>query len=275
MHYRTAQARQAARPNAGRLLSCFLLAMLVLCGSAAAQETADEQPDPAAKQEPAPKPDRWRAAAELTLTDSRGNQDVRVFTTAFTLEHRQRELFKLVLKSQARYGRSEGHRVAENYRASLDVDLSPGAPVAPFLHTNAERDPFKRLDLRMNSGAGARFSLYARPDTGNLSVSLGILHSYETTAAAIDGVSQTARVNAQVQAMRKLTDDVTFSHQSQYQPVYGTIEDYLLTTNTSLRVLLTRRVALSVSHEYDRDSRPAQDVRRDDRLLKAGVLIEL
>jgi len=274
MHYRTAQTRQAARSIAGRLLSSFLLAMLMLGGSAAAQETPDDQ-EAAGKQEPAPKPDRWRAAAELTLTDSRGNQDVRIFTTAFTLEHRQRELFKLVLKSQARYGRSEGHRVAENYRASLDVDLSPGAPVAPFLHTNAERDPFKRLDLRMNSGAGARLRLYARPDTGNLSLSLGILHSYETTAAAIDGVSQTARVNAQVQAMRKLTEDVMVSHQSQYQPVYGTIEDYLLTTNTSLRVLLTRRVALSVSHEFDRDSRPAQDVRRDDRLLKAGVLIEL
>ena len=274
MHYRTAQARQAARSIAGRLLSSFLLAILVLCGSAAAQETTDDQ-DAADNQEPAPKPDRWRAAAELTLTDSRGNQDVRVFTTAFTLEHLQRELFKLVLKSQARYGRSEGHRVAENYRASLDVDLSPGARVAPFLHTNAERDPFKRLDLRMNSGAGARLRLYAGPESGNLSVSLGILHSFESASTVLAGATQVARVNAQVQAMQKLTDDVTFSHQTQYQPVYGTMEDYLLTTNSSLRVLLTRRVALSVSHEFDRDSRPAQDVRRDDRLLKAGVLIEL
>lgn len=84
-----------------------------------------------------------------------------------------------------------------------------------------------------------------------------------------------ARVNAQVQAMRKLTNDVTLTHESQYQPVYGTIDDYLLTTITSLKVMLTRRVALSVSHEFDRDSRPAPDVGRDDRLLKAGVLIEL
>jgi putative salt-induced outer membrane protein YdiY len=261
------------RRPAARLLPFILPIAVVLPGSVAAQDDAVVPTEPPPQEQP--KPDRWRAAAELTLTEASGNQDVSMFTTAFTLEHLQRELFRLILKAQARYGRSEGDRVAENYRASLDLDLSPGARVAPFLHTSAERDPFKRLDLRMNSGAGARFRLYEKPDTGNLSISLGVLHSYETAAAAVNGTSQMARVNAQLHAMQKLTDDVTLTHQSEYQPVYGTIDDYLLTMNTSLRVLLTKRVALSISHEFDRDSRPAEEVRKDDRLLKAGVLIEL
>lgn len=255
------------------MLSFVITSLLVLCGKVAAQDATVPTEAPVEQEEP--KPDRWRAAAELTLTDASGNQDVRVFTTAFTLEHLQRELFRMVLKAQARYGRSEGASVAENYRVSLDFDLSPESHVAPFLHTSAERDPFKRLDLRMNSGAGARLRLYAKRDTGNLSISVGILHSYETAASVVNGTSQMARVNAKIQAMRKLTSDVTLSHESQYQPVYGTVGDYLLTTNTSLKVLLTRRVALSVSHEFDRDSRPAPEVRKDDRLLKAGVLIEI
>lgn len=263
--------RSTPGSTAGRLLACVLVPLFALCADVAAQGEPQEAPEPPE----APAPDRWRAAAELTLTDAQGNQDVRVFTTAFTLEHLQRDLFKLVLKAQARYGSSDGESVAENYRTSLDVDLGPSARVAPFLHTNAERDPFKRLDLRVSSGAGARLRLYENKDAGNLSLSVSVLHSLETAATTLNGTTQMARVNAQLNARHKLSSGVTLSHSSQYQPVYGTIADYLLNLDTSLKVLLTRRVALSVSHEFDRDSRPAQDVRKDDRLLKAGVLIEL
>lgn len=260
---------------AGRLAICLLL-LFAVSTHVAAQEEAQPDPEPEPAPAKVPAPDRWRAAAELTLTDAQGNQNVRVFTTGFTLEHLQRDLFKLILKTQARYGRSDGAAVAENYRVSLDLDLGPGNRMAPFLQSNAERDPFKRLDLRVSSGAGARFRLYENSDAGNLSISLGVLHSFESASSAVSGAtSQMARVNAQLRGMRRLSAGVTINQNAQYQPVYGTIDDYLLTLDTSLRVLLTRRVALSVSHEFDRDSRPAQEVRKDDRLLKAGVLIEL
>ncbi|HEY8379160.1 MAG TPA: DUF481 domain-containing protein, partial [Nannocystis sp.] len=60
-----------------------------------------------------------------------------------------------------------------------------------------------------------------------------------------------------------------------YEPVVDDVGDYLFTFDAGLKVLVTQRIALSVTHEYNQDSTPAEGVGEIDRLLKAGIIIEL
>jgi putative salt-induced outer membrane protein len=236
------------------------------------------RPAPALAQAQPQEVDRWQGTAEFTLTDASGNQDLRVLTTAFMVRHRIPDLLGLELRLQARYGSSEGERVAESYRGSLNLDLLPAGRWSPFVHSTAEHDPFRRLDVRINSGAGARYRLYRAGNRGEAAVSLAMLHSYESLMATTSSPgSQTefARWSFQLTGRQQFGNGVTVTHSTHYQPVYDELGDYLLNIDTGLKVLLTRRVALSISHEFDRDSTPAAGVQRDDRLFKTGVLFEL
>ena len=55
----------------------------------------------------------------------------------------------------SRYGRSEGELVARSHAGNLAFDFRPETRVSPFISMDGERDEFKRLDLRLSTGAGA------------------------------------------------------------------------------------------------------------------------
>lgn len=275
-HARFRQIRGASRrasPSFGLLLAVALASPL------SAQESGESNalviPEWSAPEEAAQAP-RWAAVTELTLTDASGNNDMTVFTTGFTLRHLRTELYSFELQLQGRYGASDGEQVAENYKGSLTFDFATGSRWSPFLHTTAEHDPFRHLDLRMNSGAGARYRLYREPNRGEADISVAMMHSYETLQnEGIAATTNRARWNVRVNGSRQLHEGVTVSHRTQYQPIVDQLGDYLLTMETGLRVHLNNHVALSVSHEYNRDSMPVADVHPDDRLLKAGVQVQL
>ena len=123
--------------------------------AAGAQEAGDAE-----------EPDRWQVSAELSYTDQSGNNELRLFTGGLNLTHLQPDRFELNSTLQSRYGKSEGELVARNYYGSLSFDLYPQNRVSPFLFVDAERDPFKRLNLRASGGAGAKYTFY-RPGGGS------------------------------------------------------------------------------------------------------------
>lgn len=243
----------------------------------ASDTTAEAIADDAAVQDEEPQDSpRWAGSTELTLTDASGNQRLTVFTTGFKLRHLRTEIYAFELEVQGRYGSSDGEQVAESYKGGITFDFTPQSRWSPFLHTEAEHDPFRRLDVRMNSGAGARFRVYREPSRGEVDLSVAMMHSYEAFAHESDGTQRNrARWNIRANGSRRVHEGVTLSHRTRYQPIVGETGDYLLTMETGLRVHLSRRIALSVSHEYNRDSTPPEDVHADDRLLKAGVQVDL
>ena len=239
---------------------------------------------PAFAQEANASEDRWAAQAEFTLTATSGNQEMTVLTTGFGLRHLRKELFDLDLKLQARYGSSEGEHVAENYRGTVNVDIGPQRRWSPFVYSTAEHDPFKRLDVRVSSGAGAKYRLYRSDHGDQASLSVAMLHSYEALAPALnaepgneDFGSRTtdARWSLRLNGQRKLRDGVTLTSEALYEPVVDHASDYLLSVDTGLKVLVTQRIALSIAHEFNQDSTPPPGVEEIDRLLRAGILIEL
>jgi putative salt-induced outer membrane protein YdiY len=222
----------------------------------------------------------WRASAELTFTDASGNQNVSLITTGLRVRHRNPRRLGLDLRLQGRYGSSERdgerERVAESYRGMLNVDVGPGRRWTPFVHMTADHDPFRRLDARINTGAGAKLQLERDDGSGEFDASLALLHSYEALRSDNDRLStRAARWSLRLSGQQKLTDGVTLTHSSQYQPVHGGLDDYLLNVETAVKLMVTERLAISIAHEYDRDSTPAEGVHKDDRLLRAGLLIEL
>src|SRR5690606_1474453 len=100
--------------------------------------------------------DRWKISAEMSFTDQSGNKVLRLLTGGLRLSHLEESEFKLDASLQSRYGKSDGEVVARNHYASVSFDHHPQNPWSPFVSLEAERDEFKRLDLRLSGGAGAK-----------------------------------------------------------------------------------------------------------------------
>jgi len=228
---------------------------------------------------------RWEASAELSFTEQSGNSDLRVLTGGFGMSHLQRDLFQLDASATSRYGRSDGDLVTLSHSASIAADLRPETPWSPFFFSDAERDRFKRLDLRLSTGAGVKYTpLRAAERRGDASLSLALLHSFERLAeesvqpggpagAGAESIHR-ARWSLRARATRELRPGVTLRHTTFYQPVWDRMADYLLRSDSGVKVLMTERLALSVDYQLKRDARPPAGVEPDDRLLKTGLIID-
>jgi len=244
--------------------------------AAQAAPTTSVQDAPPAKP---PAPDRWRVVLDLAFSGSSGNQDLSVLTTGARITHLVKEDFELEANAQLRYGRSEGEEVARNVRGGLTLEIFPKARWSPFISTTLENDPFRKLDLRANGGAGAEFVLVKAPRT-NVEFSMGALYSYEDYAgepgsAALKRFQETALWSLRLRGQQQFQSGFRLEHNTHYQPRWNVSSDYNLMTDTSARIMLNDRIAFTFGFRFERDSTPRQGVERDDRLTRAGVTIQL
>lgn len=236
-------------------------------------------PAPQAQEEKEPRPDLWSFAAEFSFTDQSGNKTLRLLTGGLKFSHRDKERFELDGSIQSRYGQSEGEVVARNYFGSINFSPYKNARIAPSFSVKAERDPFKRLDVRFVGSAGAKVTPY-REEGGNGELAFYLMTSYEfQNLQAEPGddeeeFSHVPRWTMEMRGQQKLNPSVTTYVQSSYEPSWGELANYLLRSQTGMKVLLTKQLALSVEYQFNRTNHPPDGVAPDDRLFKTGIIID-
>lgn len=226
-----------------------------------------------------PPPDLWTFAAELSYTDQSGNKTLRLLTGGLKFSHREKQSFELDGSLQSRYGQSEGEVVARNYFSSVHFSPYKASRITPSFSIKAERDPFKRLDVRFLGSAGAKVTPY-RAGGGDGEVSLLLMTSYEFQNLKIQADDSSAefthvpRWTMEMRGTQKLNKSVSAHVQSSYEPSWGELANYLLRSQTGMKVLLTERLALSVEYQFNRTNQPPEGVAPDDRLFKTGIIID-
>ena len=228
---------------------------------------------PTTAQEAEEDPDTWSAEAGLTLQASGGNESLTVFTTTLGLSHLRTDVAEFSADGRFRYGESEGEKVAENLRGNVTMDLWPQATWSPFLFATAEQDPIKRLDARVNGGAGAKRTFF-QDGWSEASVSGAILYSYENLEVADslgDGITQTARWSWRVRARKELGEGSRIEQVVFFLPAWDRLADYQLESVTKLRVAINKTLSFTTDILYQRDNTPAPDVGPDDYSISVGL----
>lgn len=245
----------------------------------AADTAAAPAPDAeAVPEQDVPDPDRWAAQLEFGFNGAQGNTDLITLSTGFSIERIETDRFELEWEAGYRYGESEGTVVARNLQSALSFALFPAGPWSPFVYVAAERDPFKRLDIRTDGGAGAKYTL-TDGDAGTASLSLALLHTYEnfspTPEAPATPIRSDARWSMRARAARRMTEGWQVENTTFYKPVYDEFGDYDIDSVTKLNAILNSRLALTFSYAYRLDSTPPEGVGREDQILTAGLTINL
>lgn len=219
----------------------------------------------------------WSATAELAYTDVSGNRTLALLSSRLGLRRTGRQA-EFSLATGMRYGKSEGELAAESYTVEFNGRLKPRSWVSPFVYTRGERDLIKNLDLRVAASLGADLNILPGTEQ-RVAVGVAVLQDYERRLLPAGSTEpetiERTRFNLRVVAQPTLRKGVTAEHRTQFEPVAGDLGDYLLTSKTSLRVLLTRTLAFQTSWEYNFDSTPAPGVvSKVDRALTTGLVVE-
>jgi putative salt-induced outer membrane protein YdiY len=232
-------------------------------------------PAPAeAAPEPAEEPDRWAASVDLGFASSSGNSDLTSLTTGLRLKHLQTRLFKLEWSVAFRYGESQGTVVARSLQSKVDFDVGPSARVAPFVFVSAERDPFRKLDLRARTGSGVKYTFY-RETPGEASVRVAAQYSRENfTSAAAQSPRTDGAWSMELKGNRGLGDNVRLENTTTFTPVFDDFADHNLDVASKISSRITKHLALTLSHAYGYDSTPAEGVGRTDQRFQAGLTID-
>lgn len=221
----------------------------------------------------------WSATAELSYTDVSGNKALSLLSSGLGFRRQGGRSFEMSALAGMRYGKSNGSVAAENYEAEVNTRFRPASWVSPFFYTKATRDRIKNIDVRVSAAAGAEVNL-VRPTDNRVSLGLAVLRDYERRLIPVGNTDPrsitSTRFNLQIVAKPVLRKGLTAEHRSQFEPVAGDLGDYLFTSQTSLRVLLTGGLALQTSYQYNFDSTPAPGVTsRSDRSITTGLIVEL
>jgi N-acetylated-alpha-linked acidic dipeptidase len=221
-------------------------------------------------------PSRWAATLDLGFNGSRGNTTLAVLSTGFGIKHLITDEFRFEWNGNLRYGESEGEVVARNVRSQVSFDLDPGGAVSPFFFADAERDPFRRMRLRTDGGAGAKYTFWERRNE-EVSLSLAGLYSRQEFFPRPNGDVTPHRTNARWSGrgrVRRQFDDVRIEHTSFFQPVYDRLSDYNYDATTRIGTRLNERISLTFTHVYKHNSTPPEGVVREDQSFQAGITVQ-
>jgi hypothetical protein len=260
----TAGRAPGARPG----LSCVLLATaasLALNAVAAPLSAQDTE-----------RKRRWDVTIDLGLNAAKGNTDLTVLSTGLGVKHLVTEEFRLEWNGSMRYGESEGEVVARNVRSQLSFDLHPEAMISPFFYADMERDPFRRMRLRSDGGAGAKYTLW-RSGGEEASLSLAGLYSRQAFFPLATGEMTPARTDARFSGrarVRRHFGDARVEHTSFFRPVLDELNDYTYDATTRVSTKLNELVSVTLTHIYRHNSVPPEGVGREDQSFQAGLTVQ-
>jgi putative salt-induced outer membrane protein YdiY len=222
-------------------------------------------------------PDHWEVGLELGFNAARGNTYLTLFSTTFEVKRLETDLFELAWNATALYGENADSVIARRYRTGLNFDYRPEAKVSPFIFLDAERDKFRKLDVRTNVGAGAKYVLWRSEQTTG-SLSAAVLHDYENFTAPLPGEDasrSSARWSIRAKAQGELDNGLALVNTTFFKPVFEEIDDYNIDATTKASLRVSERVALSLSWMFRYDSTPPPDVRKDDQTVQVGISLAL
>lgn len=219
----------------------------------------------------------WKTTGEFSFTDVSGNRSLSLLTARAGFGRHGGGDLDLTATLGVRYGRSSGDVAVEDYATGGEMRFRPKGVVSPFVNVSGTRDDIRNIAVRVAVAAGADLNLVHERDR-TIAVGLALLQDYEShqgtdSTPASPAISLT-RFNLRVTGKLPLRPGVSIVHRSTVEPVAGDLGDYLLTSETGLRVQVAGSAAVQTTWRFNRDTSPPDGVQfRNDRTLTVGIVL--
>ena len=223
-------------------------------------------------------PDDWSAQLEFGLNGASGNTSFSVLRTGGSLKRLETESFEFDLSVLVRYGKNEETVIANDQRAALKFDWRPQATFSPFTFVTTSRDRLRRLDAKVNAGAGLKWAAH-REESTNLDLSFAALWDYENfdlvAGSTASETSSVARWSGRIELDHSFDSGAKFEHTTHWLPEFTAFGDYQIEATSSVTTNLLTRLSVVIQHEFLYDSVPPPDVGKRDQKYSVVLRVSL
>ena len=201
----------------------------------------------------------------LGYSTARGNTEKEAL--AFTASDKMKwDVYEANFRLSLNYEESENDvKTANKGNFFMDIDHDLNPTWAVFIFSDTSYDEFRNIDLREALGVGAKYTFFREKIDGKTkkaSVSYAVLYDYEKLEDGTD--SEEARSSLRVKYVTPVTANSTFQHVTFYKPAFSDMKDYLIKSETSFWVVMSKTISLKITLKDDYDNRPPAGVEQND-----------
>jgi len=241
---------------------------LALFPRAAAAQIVNVQPLVAAEDRDGPS-----GAIEGSLDWRSGNTELAQGTASLLLRYRSGRHLAFVL-GKVEYAENADDVFIDKDLEHIRYRVTVLPPLEAEVFAQHDRDEFRRLSLRMITGAGPRFH-FLRWEPLDAAVGVAYMLEHERLAesdTADSGQSITDhRLSTYGTLALDLTDRVTLSHTLYFQPRIDDWTDVRVLSETELMLGVVKHLAVKVSLTLTVDSAPPELVKEADAVRKLSL----
>lgn len=206
---------------------------------------------------------------DLGFVNAAGNTSVTSFNVGEALTH-TRGAWKLQQAFAALYGRTDGEKSAEQFRAGLRADYALSERLGVYGLAGWDRNEFAGIARRFEEGIGLAFQAIAEERT-ELAFEGGLgatqqLNTVDETTSFLSG--RTAGRFKQFVAEKAHVQQLL-----EFLPNFDVSDDYRIFSETSLVAPLSASIALKAAYVIRFDNLPEPGFVKTDRVLTTGVQV--
>lgn len=190
-----------------------------------------------------------------------GNTKRSDYTVGGRVDYRSRETDMFVLVEHSRAKDRNDQEIENNSWAHAHYRDEFKRGLAAEAFVDGLKDDFRRLESRLQLGAGVRFTLNHEPDVRSVNVGIGVLHEWEDQAGLDDHYW---RLNSYFAYKRQINPQVRGLFNLYYQPSLEEGRDYLITTEVAALVKLATSLDLKLGVKYEYDGDAPAGLKSDD-----------
>jgi len=217
--------------------------------------------------------DGLRGNASLSISGDSGNTNQSDTSASSQLFWQQGNVTKLIAASYS-YGENSRNRDTNKGFLHLRYIKQQTPTRALEVFTQAARNEFSRLSLRILVGAGSRLTLH-KNDHDAINLGAGAFYlkeKLEKRAGLTDGGTEKFwRGNFYLALRYQLNEQVRVLSTTYYQPALDNGSDFRILEEGSLKIKLAESLDIKLTLEITHDNEPPQTIEKTDINYKTGL----
>jgi hypothetical protein len=206
----------------------------------------------------------FSAKLQASLETKRGNTESDTYGGGLRLSYDNNSSYVIWSELSANYAKASGTTNTNNTFVHIRyIHTLPIKKLDYETFVQSQTNEFTKIAERALAGGGFRLHLRDK-QLGDLFFGAGAFYEYIRYTSALNPDENNIRLNFYISYVKTLIPGSKFSYIAYYQPKVDQFSDYFISNAAQLSVHIYKQLFLSFEILYDRDSKPAIGVKKDD-----------
>ncbi|MFT7860628.1 MAG: DUF481 domain-containing protein [Sulfurimonas sp.] len=204
-------------------------------------------------------------SVELSIANARGNTDKDEYKGGVKVQYDNNSSYVTWAQASANYAEVDGKKNTNKTYMHLRYihTFYKQKDLIYELFGQSQTNEFTKVENRFLLGGGYRYHLLDEL-MGKVYLGAGAFYEHINYTTQIDEQENNLRANLYLSYTNQFGDDAKLSYIGYYQPKFSSFSDYIITNTVELEVHVYKKLFISLQVNYDYDSKPAREVKKDD-----------